>query len=332
LPVLDSIPTAYSHEFHAELVYDLCAALVREGLGKPETWQKCGENAQAFAQTVIADSIGEERWSLLKRNVEYHLTISDVAERDGDDAFLENGRLALTIECNGAGFLKIGPMLDALEKEEEGLGAAFYWTLTYALYRVMRIYNHDDAFEYEEHMREYAEEDEENRGQYEFPEVEKALPDCIRRTLKRDHRTAFTEARGLLSKHMSGRYGSWIKRLRKIQLLSRIPLRTDQRFRDDGGYDSIPLPSLVVAFKEHDAIVACFDEEGQYMLEGSSEPTLGVIFSPQKQEEVRRAVRAVGRFVALNHQLFQLVEEFQVWEKCDGDTRLNRREPALRAA
>jgi hypothetical protein len=223
-------------------------------------------------------------------------------------------------------------MLDALEKEEEGLGAAFYWTLTYALYRVMRIYNHDDAFEYEEHMREYAEEDEENRGQYEFPEVEKALPDCIRRTLKRDHRTAFTEARGLLSKHMSGRYGSWIKRLRKIQLLSRIPLRTDQRFRDDGGYDSIPLPSLVVAFKEHDAIVACFDEEGQYMLEGSSEPTLGVIFSPHKQQEARLAARAVGRFVALNDELFQLVEEFQVWEKCDGDTRLNRREPALRVA
>jgi hypothetical protein len=332
LPVLDSIPTAYSHEFHAELVYDLCAALVREELGDPETWQKCGENAQAFAQTVIADSIGEERWNLLKRNVEYHLTISDVAERDGDDALLENGRLALTIECSGAGFLKIGPALDALEKEAEGLGAAFYWTLIYALYRVMRIYNHDDALQYEERMREYAEEDEENRGQYEFPEVEKALPDCIRRTLKRDHRTTIKEARGLLSKHRSGRYGSWIKRLRKIQLLSRLPFRSDLTFRDDGGYDSIPLPSLVVAFREHDAIVACFDEEGQYMLEGSSEPTLGVIFSPHKQEEVRLAVRAVGRFVALNHELFQLVEEFQVWEKCDGDSRLNRREPALRAA
>ena len=28
LPVLDSVPSAYSHEFNAELVYDLCAALV----------------------------------------------------------------------------------------------------------------------------------------------------------------------------------------------------------------------------------------------------------------------------------------------------------------
>ena len=332
LPVLDNVPTAYSHEFHAELVYDLCAALVREGLGKPETWQECGESAQVFAQRAIMESIGELRWNLLKRNVEYHLTVSDVAKRDGDDALLGNCGLAMTIECSGAGFLKIGPALDALETAAEGLGAAFYLTLTYSLYRVMRIYNHDDAFEYEERMREYAEEDDENRGQYEFPEVEKALPACIQKTLKSGSRTSSRESRRLLSEHKSGPYGSWIERLRKIERLSRIPIHTDPSFREDGGYDSMPLPSLVVAFKEHDAIVACFDEEGQYMLEGSSEPTLGVIFAPQKPEEVRRAVRAVERFVALNFELFQLVEAIQDWEKRDGDTRLNRREPALRAA
>jgi hypothetical protein len=332
LPVLDDVPTAYSHEFHAELVYDLCSALVREGLGKPETWQECGESAQVFAQRTIMESIGEARWNLLKRNVEYHLTVSDVAERDGDDALLENGRLALTIECSGAGFLKIGSAVDALEKEAEGLGAAFYWTLTYALYRVMRIYNHDDALQYEERMKEYAEEDEENRNQYEFPEVEKALPACIQKTLKCRSRASIGEARRLLREHESGPCGSWIERLRRIERLSRISIQTDPNFREDGGYDSIPLPSLVVAFKDHDAIVACFDEEGQYMLEGSSEPTLGVIFAPQKPEEVKRAVRAVERFVALNYELFQLVEAIQDWEKCDGDTNLNRREPALRAA
>jgi hypothetical protein len=333
LPVLDSVPTAYSHEFNAELVYDLCAALVREGLGKPETWQKCGESAIVFAQRAIMESIGEERCKLLERNVEYHLTVSDVAERDGEDTLLGGGRLAVTIECGGPGFLKIGPALDALEKEAEGLGAAFYWTLTYAIYRVMPIYNHDDALQYEERMREYAVEDSEDGGQYELPEVEKALPECVRKTLKCDRRTLIKEARGLLSKHRNGRYGSWIERLRKIESLSRVPLGTDPTFREDGGYDNIPLPSMVVAFKEHDAIVACFDEEGQYMLEGSSEPTLGVIFNPRKSEEVGRAVRVVGRFVALNHELFQLVEEFQQdWEERDGDTRLDRREPALRAA
>jgi hypothetical protein len=41
-------------------------------------------------------------------------------------------------------------------------------------------------------MHEYAADDEENREQYEFPEVEKALPECIRKTLKCDDHHSFT--------------------------------------------------------------------------------------------------------------------------------------------
>jgi hypothetical protein len=313
------------------LLYELCAALVREGLGGPEIWRKCEESAVVFAQRAIMESIGEERWNLLQRNVEYHLTVSDVAARDGEDTLLGNGRLAVTIECSGCGFLKIGPAIAALEEEAEGLGAAFYWTLTYALYRVMRIYNHDDALQYEERMKEYADE-EENGGQYEFPEVEKALPDCIQRTLKAEYRSRMAQARRLLSIHRNGKYQSWIDGLHKIERLSRLRLTSDNDFREDGGYDTIPLPSLLVAFKEHDAIVACFDEEGQYMLEGSAEPMVGVVLSPKKPEEVRRALRVVRRFIALNHELFQLVEALVEWEKPRADKHLDRREPSLRAA
>jgi len=197
----------------------------------------------------------------------------------------------------------------------------------------MRIYNHDDALQYEEQMRESMTDDEENRVQYEFPEVEKALPVCIRSTLKReDHGAFIRRSRRLLSEHRRGPFGLWIERLRKIESLSMINLPTDVYFREDGGYDTIPLPSLVMAFKDHDAIVACFDEESQYMLEGSSEPTLGVVFSPQEREEVRTAIRVVRRFIALNVELFEMVEELAEWEKRHGDTHLNRGEPSLRNA
>lgn len=314
--MLDSVRTAYSHELRAELLYDLCAALVRAGLAGPDTWRRCGESSVVFAQRAIMESIGEECWNLLQRNVEYHLSVSDVAEREGVDEPLETGRLAVTIECSSAGFLKIGPAIAALEEEAEGLGAAFYWTLTYSLYRVMRIYNHDDALQYDERMHEYAEEDEENREQYEFPEVEKALPECIQKSLKHDNHRAFVrESRRLLAAHRLGKYRSWIERLRRIERLSRTRPATDSRFREDGGYDSIPLPSLIVAFKEHDAVIACFDEESQYMLEGSCEPAFGMVFSPHKPDEVRRAVRAVRGFVAFNVELFQMIEELVVWEK-----------------
>jgi hypothetical protein len=331
--MLDTVPTSYSHEFRAELLYDLCAALVREELGGPETWRKCEESAVAFAQRAIMESIGEERWNLLQRNVEYQLSVSDVTERDGEDKLLGNGRLAVTIECSGCGFLKIGPAIAALEAESPGLGAAFYWTLTYALYRVMRIYNHDDALQCEERMHEYAEDDEENREQYEFPEVEKALPECIQKTLTcDDHRAFRLRARRLLLKHMRGKHCSWIERLRTIERLSRVRLPIDVHFREDGGYDTIPLPSLLVAFKEQDAVVACFDEESQYMLEGSAEPMIGVVFSPQKPEEVRRALGVVGRFIAINHELFQLVEVLAESEKRHAGTHLDRGEPSLRPA
>jgi hypothetical protein len=333
LPVLDTVPTIYRHEFHAELVYDLCAALVREGLGTPETWRNCNESAIAFAQHSIKLGIGEEHWNLLQRNVEYHLEVSDVAERDGFDAELEAGQLVARIECSGSGYLKIGPAIDALEEEAEGLGAAFYWILTYSLYRVMRLYNHDDAMQYEERMKEMAEEEDEGSlAQYEFPEVDKALPECIRKTLAHDHRDWMLHSRRLLLRHRNGKHGYWIERLRKIQQLSRLPVRQSRDFLEEGNYDSPPLPSLLVAFKDHDAITACFDEEGQYMLEGSSEPAVGVVFNPQKPSEVRDALRCMRQFIELNHELFQLVEALQEWEKRDASPCFDRGEPQLRAA
>ena len=255
LPTLNTVATAYSHELRAELLYDLCAAMVREGLAGPGLWQKCEGSSVVFAQRAIIEAIGEERWNLLQRNVEYHLSVSDVAESDGEETLLGRGRLAVTIECGSAGYLKIGPAITALEEEAAGLGAAFYWTLTYALYRVMRIYNHDDALQYEERMKECAEDDPENREQYEFPEVEKALPECIGNTLRSEDRRVFLRhARCLLAENRSGIFGSWIERLRRIDRLSRIRLPVDAAFREDGGYDSMPLPSLVVAFKDHDAM------------------------------------------------------------------------------
>jgi hypothetical protein len=333
LPSLADVRVEYCHEVNAELVYELSAALLREGFGTVETWRQSGGSALQFAQHAIMRGIGAERGDLLQRNVEYHLELSDQLGGTGSDAVLESGQLVVTIECGGSGYLKIGPAIDALEAETEGLGAAFYWALTHALYRVMRIYNHDDALMYEERLHEYADEDEEgNRGQYEFPEVEKALPECIRKTLKRDSGNWRTHDRKLLRTFRNGKFGAWIDRLRSIQRLSRLLLKQSRDCLESGYYDDPPLPSLLVSFKEHDAIIACFDEEGQSMMEGTAEPTVCVVFSPRKAEEVRHALRVVERFVEFNCALFQLVEEIQAWEKGDAGTSINRGEPSLRAA
>ena len=191
--------------------------------------------------------IGAQRGDLLQRNVEYHLQVSDVLERDGYGSTLGNGQLVATIECGGSGYLKTGPALDDLESETKGLGAAFYWSLIEALYRVMRIYDHDDGLMYEERLIECAnEDDEENRIQYEFPEVEKALPACLQKTFKEKWRL---RDRRLLRAHGKGPYRSWIDRLRKMQQLSRLRLQSSRESLEDCYYDGPPLPSLLVSFK-----------------------------------------------------------------------------------
>jgi hypothetical protein len=182
-------------------------------------------------------------------------------------------------------------------------------------------------------MRECAaQDDEENQGQYEFPEVEKALPECIRATLKRDYREGKAQDRALLRRHRNGRFKDWIGRLRRIEQLARLPLKQSREYLEEGYYDQAPLPCLLVCFKEHDAIVACFDEESQSMLEATSEPALCATFSPADQAEVSNAVRIVARYIEINAELFSLVESIHAAEAHHGDTSVDRSEPSLRAA
>ena len=121
LPPLDTVPTEYNHEVNAELLYDLCAALVKAGLGSPETWQRCGENPVVFAQHSIMSGVGAQRGDLLQRNVEFHLQVSDVLERDGYDSTLSNGQLAVTIECS---WRRISEDRTRTRRPREGSGRA----------------------------------------------------------------------------------------------------------------------------------------------------------------------------------------------------------------
>jgi hypothetical protein len=60
LPTLEHVPIHYNHEVNGELLYTLCAELVRRSLGTPDSWRKCGRSAVAFAQYSIMAAIGEE--------------------------------------------------------------------------------------------------------------------------------------------------------------------------------------------------------------------------------------------------------------------------------
>jgi hypothetical protein len=120
--------------------------------------------------------------------------------------------------------------------------------------------------------------------------------------------------------------------LRRIEQLARLPLKQSREYLEEGHYDQPPLPCLLVCFKEQDAIVACFDEESQSMLECSSEPALCAIFSAANPAEVRNALRIVARFIQINAELFSLVESIHESEAHRGDPFFDRSESLLRAA
>ena len=331
LPSFDGQPVTYSHEVNGEMLYVLCATLVRMGLGTPALWTGCGEDPLAFARRSIVDRIGKETIALLERNVEYHLEVADVV--GADSAGLSTGQLAITIHCSGCGYLKIGPALRALESEEEGLGAAFYWTLIRSLYRVMRIYDHSDAQAYEENLIEFAQEDDPaNRDQYEFPEAEKALPECIRRSLKHESEHWRLDDRRMLRRHRDGRYWNWIRHVEAIARLSRVKASSFEPADYDGYYDGPPLPALLIVFEEHDAVAACFDEESQHMLEGSAEPAFCTVFRLDDADQCTAAMRAAERFVLMNREVCELIEEIHALEKSDEGRDFNRRDASLRAA
>jgi len=331
LPSLSGQPVSYSHEVNGEMLFEFCGALVRVGMGTPKLWSECGEDPLAFAQRSIVNRIGADTIALLERNVEYHLEVTDVV--GADSAGLSTGQLAITIDCSGCGFLKIGPALRALEEEEEGLGAAFYWTLIRSLYRVMRIYDHSDAQAYEENLIEYAQEDEPaNRDQYEFPEVEKALPECIRKSLKHESEHWRLDYRRLFWRHRNGRYRNWIRHVEAIAKFARVKARSFEPADYDGCYDGPPLPSLLIVFEEHDAIAACFDEESQHMLEGSAEPAFCAVFTLDNAEQCSAAMRTAERFVLMNRAVCELIEEIRSWEAGNEGRGFDRGDASLRAA
>ncbi len=303
LPSLAGVPAAYSYSENTDTLLDLCRVLVEHDLGDEPLWNSTGKQPLRFAAAAVEKTMEERCGELLTRNVNYELSIQDTVGSYGDEE-LRAGALILSVDCSGCGYLKIGPALTALEREEGGLGAAFYHLLRLSLYRWLRLYDHTDAEAYTENLREWAEqEDEQARGEYEIADVEGALPSFLRG----QDNLQMKDYRALVRRHRRGPRREWIERLLRITALTRIPSRAP-RDLVDAYWDDSPLPALLICFHEQDAIAAAFDAEAQSMHESSHEPTYLQVFSPSNHAEAEQAFRGFARFLAINLELFTLVE------------------------
>ena len=134
----------------------------------------------------------------------------------------------------------------------------------------MSIYDHSDGQAYEENLIEYAQEDDTaNRNQYKFPDVEKALPECNRTSLKHESEHWRPDDRRLLQHHRNGQYRNRIRYVEAVRF-ARVRARSSEPADYEGHYDGPPLPALLIVFEEHDAVPGRLDEESQHMLVGST--------------------------------------------------------------
>jgi len=134
--------------------------------------------------------------------------------------------------------------------------------------------------------------------------------------------------RALLRRYRNGNSSSWLA-VAAHSSASHASTQAVAEILESGYYDDPPLPSLLVAFKEHDAITACFDEEGQSMMEGTAEPTVCVVFFA-RANQMKSAVSAhCGSLIALNVSIW--IDRGNSGELSCRRT-VNRGEPSLRAA
>jgi len=325
LPSLRRIPADYRLETNGERLYRLCLALVERNLADEKLWQQTGKVAVVFARTTIQKLIEEFSGGALEGKVDYCFEVrDDLGTGYWRGGALGEGKLMAMFELQACGYLKIGAALDALEKQERFLGAAFYFLLRRSLCRWIRIYDHTDAECYNEQLHEWMEQDEpESRDAYEFPAVDEAIPEPVQAAKD----WTCSSARRVLRKHLQGLHSVWIHKLLTLHRLSRLK---GQVMRFEGEYDDPPVPSLLLVFRENDAIQACFDHESERYNETTNEPSCAVCFRPQVSEEFETALRTMAIFLRVNMELAGLITLLEC-EETHASQREHRTESSLRA-
>lgn len=332
LPSLRGTRTNYVHEVDAQVLYRLCYALAERKFGDIKLWQECEEIPGLFAQAIITQLIDQVAGSAFKDTLTYYCGISDDTHEysySRQEKKSTQGSLTATFEIQEVGCLKIGAAIESLEKEERFLGAAFYLLLCRSLYRRMWAYTHHDAEYYKQQLEEWREmEDPESEDAYDIPKVDEAIPEPLQTLEKTVGRCDPHQLRPLLRRHLHGPYGLWIRKLFTIHRLSRL---SADFVSFEGEYDCHPIPSVLILFKEHDAIEACFDQEEEHYQQCSCEPTCAVSFRPDDRAEFDAAFRATTIFLKLNREFAELITLLNKWEKTYGRRHQHRAKPPLPA-
>jgi hypothetical protein len=314
LPRLAGIPVIHRVVADDRLAVMLAQSLVELDIAVPGDWKRAECDPTSFTRLTLERWIKAHGGSAIRRRFLLVASISDTpcewAERDES----RPNQLFLTVEPSEAscGCVTFGPTLDLLEKVHPQLPVTFFKVFAGALNRWIRIYDHHDAEERAETLREWAAQ-EADAEQYEIPDVQGSIPACMRQTTLENNELACIKDR--ISDPLAAKLVEAAVNLDRLSTQAKRP-----ELGDDIGQQlsdcNPPLPCLLALFAEADAVAACFDEEAQGMLEVTPEPNLIIPFDPADTRSVRDAFHVFGvacETIAAGSRLIDLMPGNDKW-------------------
>jgi hypothetical protein len=307
VPRLDGIATEYRFLDGIEVAATLATTLVSTGLADPARWVQAGRDPFRFIEQALKDRVVADGGPEIEQ--EFFLRLGLVSDldsygHDADEAGAR-GEMFLVLEPESAGYVVMGPTLELLQAVHPRLPITFFDLFTGALNRWIRVYDHRDALERVEQLREWYEADPEGET-VELPAVDAAIPDCLRRRWN-PLKERFVEhlavevrdqkARALLEGVIA------LDRLSRKGKRPQVGERAQERLMDSNP----PVPALVAVFNKHDAIEGCFDEECQGMLECPPEPNVILPFHAEDARSVREAFELLAVIRGVLRQAARLI-------------------------
>ena len=178
LPTLEKVPTEQRFSADDREVIALAEILVQSDIAAVEDWQESGRDATKYLLVTLRRWIGGHGGASIQRRFDLDLTLSDRLV-DYSDERGPAGMLYLIVDPDSAAFVLLNPVLELLEKVHPRLPATFFRHFAGSLNRWVRVYDHHDAEERVDMLREWY-EGEENPEQYEVPDIEGCTPKCLK--------------------------------------------------------------------------------------------------------------------------------------------------------
>ena len=267
----------------------LAEILVSKGIAIAEDWARSERDAIRYLQLTLQRWLGIHGGAGLDRRFDLDVTLSDRLI-DYSDERASEGTLYLMLDPQSAAFVLLNPTFEMLEPEHPQLPSTFFHYFMGALNRWVRVYDYRDAVERVDMLRQWY-EGEENADEYELPDVEGCTPKCLKEAQLRA--TGLERLRETTrSEQVKALTDGLLDLCRTSQKMKRPEFTEEmgEQFMDSNP----PLPCLLAAFSEADAVVGCFDDEGQTAMEVTPQPNLIIPLKLDDPVSVRKAFRTLG--------------------------------------